>query len=234
MSFQSLQLPLQVQINDSATFDNFFAKGRNEQIVAALKKLDSSKEQFFYVYGQKGVGCSHLLQASCHYFSEQGEQTLYMPLGELLEYAPDEILDGLEHVGLLCFDNIDLICGNARWEEALFHFYNRARDAGLTLLMAGSVAPRQLPLTLADLSSRLSWGLVYQLEPLNDEQKIKLLKMRAHRRGLELSDDVARYIVHRSVRDIAELLGLLDKLDNASLIHRRRLTIPFVKDALGW
>lgn len=230
----SSQLPLQIQLNDSATFANFFAEGKNAQVVSALQDFDKSAEQFIYLYGQQGVGCSHLLQASCHQQAAQGKQTLYLPLGELLPYPPEDILEGLENIFLLCLDDVELICGNKKWEEALFHLFNRARETGLKLLMSASMAPRQLPLALADLSSRLSWGLVYQLEPLDDGQKIALLQLRAKRRGLTLSEEVAQFVVARSARDVNALLSVLDKLDKASLIHRRRLTIPFVKETLSW
>lgn len=232
------QLPLQMQLNDSATFANFFAKGKNTQVTGALQNIDKNTEQFVYIYGQKGVGCSHLLQASCHLLDTQGKQTLYLPLGDLLshspEYAPEDILEGLENISLLCFDDLDAICGKQVWEEALFHFYNRARETGLVMVMAASQAPRQLPLALADFASRLSWGLVYQLEPLSDEEKVGLLQMRAKHRGMTLAEELARFIVARSSRDTAGLLKVLDKLDKASLIHRRRLTIPFVKEVFNW
>jgi DnaA family protein len=234
MSRLNVQLPLQVQLDDSATFDNFLAEGRNQQLVANLKQLQAADEHFYYLYGSDDSGCSHLLQATCHYVQTTGLQSLYFPLDELIAHPPAELLEGLEQFDLLCFDQIDLICGRADWEEAFFHLYNRVRTTGARLIIAAKLAPRQLPLSLADLASRFGWGLVYQVEKLNDVQKQRLLQMRAKRRGLSLPDEVAQFIVHRSAREVSALLQHLKQLDNASLIQQRRLTIPFVKETLGW
>jgi DnaA family protein len=87
---------------------------------------------------------------------------------------------------------------------------------------------------LADLRSRLSWGIVYQLEAVDDEDKTSILQFRAMRRGLALSPGVASYIVSRAPRALDQLLEVLDQLDQASLAQQRALSIPFVKQALGW
>ena len=61
-----------------------------------------------------------------------------------------------------------------------------------------------------------------------------MLKLRAHHRGFDLSDEVARFIIRRCSRDMGDLFILLQKLDNASLCAKRRLTIPFVKEVMRW
>jgi DnaA family protein len=87
---------------------------------------------------------------------------------------------------------------------------------------------------LADLRSRLTWGIVYQLAQPNDADKALILQFRATRRGLTLSPGVASYIVNRAPRAMPRLLEVLDRLDKASLAQQRALSIPFVKAALGW
>jgi DnaA family protein len=88
-------------------------------------------------------------------------------------------------------------------------------------------------LSLEDLRSRLQWGLTYQVHSLTDEDKQQALQMRARARGLELSDDVAQYIIQRLPRDTNELFWQLARLDHASLAEQRKLTIPFVKKVLA-
>jgi DnaA family protein len=87
---------------------------------------------------------------------------------------------------------------------------------------------------LADLRSRLSWGIVYQLAQVDDEEKAAILQFRASRRGLQLPAEVARYIVNRAPRAMQSLLDLLDVLDKTSLAQQRALSIPFVKQVLDW
>jgi DnaA family protein len=75
--------------------------------------------------------------------------------------------------------------------------------------------------------------VVFQLPEASDEEKVEILCFRAARRGLQMPEEVARYVVHRSPRGMDQLLGLLDDLDEASLTEKRALSIPFVKMSLG-
>jgi len=81
--------------------------------------------------------------------------------------------------------------------------------------------------------SRLQACTVFQLRLLSDDDKQKLLQQKARVRGLDLPDEVARYLLNRQQRDIRALVSTLDILDKASMVHQRRLTIPFVKDVLS-
>ena len=103
---------------------------------------------------------------------------------------------------------------------------------GGRLLASADSSPQNLPVSLPDLGSRLGWGPVYQLRPLTDQQKIEALTKHAARRGLDLPADSARYILHHAVRDMASLVRILERLDQASLAAQRRLTVPFIKTVL--
>ena len=120
------------------------------------------------------------------------------------------------------------------WAEALFHLFNRIRDAGHYLLIAADAAPRQLEIALPDLDSRLRWGVVLRIQALDDDGKLAALRARAYDRGIDLSEEVAQFILNRSPRQTGELFLLLDHLDQASLSAKRKVTIPFVKQLLGW
>jgi len=226
------QLPLPVQLRDEATFDNFLPSPASRALIAALRtQAGGSGEPIIYLYGPTGVGKSHLLQASCHLV---GAGSVYLPLGEVADCAPEEVLQGIETLKLVCLDDVDRVLGRADWELALFNLVNRARQSGCSLLVAGSAAPRVLAVDLADLRSRLGWGIVYQLAAAGDEEKLAILQFRAARRGLVLADEVCAYVVARASRDMDALLGVLDLLDRASLVEQRALSIPFVKSVLGW
>ncbi|MCB1845146.1 MAG: DnaA regulatory inactivator Hda, partial [Halioglobus sp.] len=131
-------------------------------------------------------------------------------------------------------DDLQAVRGNRSWEEALFHLCNRARAQDCCLVVAADAPPRALGLQLADLQSRLSAGLVFQLGRADDRTKAEILQFRAQRRGLTLADDAARFIVARAPRSLDQLLALLDRLDHASLAAQRGLSIPFVKSVLDW
>lgn len=221
-----------MHLRDDATLDNFLALPRVEPLLRALRgQLESDGEAVIYLYGPSGSGKSHLLQASCH---ASAGNAVYLPLTELRQYPANEVLHGVEGLARVCLDDIQVVLSDPEWELALFNFYNRARERGCRLVVAGDAAPRVLPVALADLRSRLAWGIVYHLEPGDDDEKAAILQFRAQRRGLALPPGVASYIVGRAPRAMEQLLEVLDQLDRASLAEQRALSIPFVKQVLGW
>ncbi len=234
---QPLQLSLPVALDDEATFDSFFCAGQSVLLglVDQLRGLgDADAEPCVFLWGEEGSGRSHLLQAACHRFIRESRSAQYLPLAELAAMPPDQVLADLEQQSLLCLDDLDAVATDPAWQEALFHLFNRSRELGHRLVFAARMSPRQLPLTLEDLRTRLEWGLVFHLPALADDDKLELLQWYALRRGLRLEPDVAEYILRRAPRQLNDLLSLLKRLDRESLLHQRRLTIPFVKATLGW
>lgn len=225
------QLALAIQLNDEATFNDFCWEGHQLLQKELLKALDGTGERFIYLWGNTGSGKSHLLQACCQHLGIDAT-SIYLPL-ETLKTWDASVLSDLEDHSLYCIDEIEAIAENTMWEEALFHLYNRVRDKS-TLIVAANTPPKQLPIALPDLKSRLSSGLVIQIHELTDANKAKTLQSEALRRGFELSQQVAQFLVSRSARNMHDLRALLDKLDHASLEAQRKITIPFVKTTLNW
>lgn len=226
----STQLPLNIRIQDDTTFESFVV-GENRAGVAWLQAMASGHEQYAYIWGESGVGRSHLLQAVCHAVGEQGHAALYLPLAHRQEWSL-ALLEDLESLQVVCLDDIDLVAGEPSWEEALMHLYNRLRDGTCGLVVSGHLPPSDLPIQLADLRSRLACGNVFYVKPLSDAKKIEALQAKAEKRGFSLPSDVALFLFKRTSRDTGELFSLLNRLDEASLRAKRRLTIPFVKEAL--
>ena len=102
------------------------------------------------------------------------------------------------------------------------------------LLITAQHSPKGSPIQLADLKSRLAWDHVYHLQTLDEKHSLQALQLRAQSRGFDLPDEVAAYLLKRVARDMHNLFQLLDKLDNASLVAKKKLSIPFVKTLLDW
>lgn len=226
------QLALDFQWDESFDFAGFVV-GANAEAVTALKRAgNSAGRRVVYLYGEPGVGKSHLLQAACSEAGAWGLTAVYLPLAQIVNRSP-QLLENLERVDVAVLDDLDRLVGATEWQQAVFHLFNRLQDAGRDLLMAGSRRPTELSLTLPDLVSRLQWALVLRLEKLGDEDKLLALDWRAQRRGLELPKETARYLLNHCPRDTGYLFRLLDELDTASLQAQRRLTIPFLKKVLA-
>ncbi len=223
------QMALPLRLADHAVFDSFLSAG-NETLIATLLDLASgSGGQGCWIWGGVATGKSHLLQATSE---RAGDRSVYVPLGLMVD-SPPEILDGLASRELICLDDIHCVAGDDAWERALFTLCNEALDAGSALLVSATMSPRECPIALPDLQSRLSRLATFQINALNDEQRVEALQLRARHRGLELPDETANFLLTRSRRDMASLYELLDKLDLEALRAKRRLTIPFVKEVLG-
>jgi DnaA-homolog protein len=226
------QLALNLCLKDAASFANFLP-GENKQLVTALNGLHINvTTPFIYLWGKFGSGKSHLLAAICQLFGEHNLSAAYLPLEDSKELNL-HMLDDLEALDLLCIDDLHLIAGSLAWEEKIFHCYNNLILHKKKIVITASVSPQALPLKLLDLKSRMASGLVFAIQELSDEEKITSLKLRAKLRGLDLSDQVARFLLSHYERDTKSLFAVLDKLDKAALVAKRRLTIAFVKTVLG-
>ena len=224
----STQLPLALHLKDGAVFANFIA-GANHAAVAFLQDYAAlTSAPLVYLWGEPGCGKSHLLQALCQAASERGEAAVYLPMRILAEHSR-ESLNGLEQMAVICIDDIDVIAGSVDWEDALLRLFVRAHSAASVLAISGNKGVARLGLKLPQLESRLHWGMVFQLQPLTDSDKLSALELRAKRRGCNLPPESARYLVRHYGADTVQLFEALDRLDQASLAAKRRLTVPFMR-----
>ena len=112
------QLPLNIRLRDSTTFDNFFP-GVNREAVEYLRLHNGRRDEpSVYLWGAAGTGKTHLLQAACHDAATHGLSTVYLPLSQAQEFSP-AILEGMAELSLVCIDDIDSIAGDAGWEVGL-------------------------------------------------------------------------------------------------------------------
>ncbi len=235
---QPTQFTLAVTLPDDETLHSFYGADSSPAVAYIRQYLqpetaNSGKPQPpVFVFGASGSGKSHLLYAACVQAQELGLTSQLLALDEFAQYSP-RMLDNLEQLDLVCLDNIGAVAGDSHWQVALFDLYNRLAEHGKKLIIVADDQPTALGFTLPDLVSRLQACTVFQLRLLSDDDKQKLLQQKARVRGLDLPDEVARYLLNRQQRDIRALVDTLDVLDKASMVHQRRLTIPFVKDVLA-
>ena len=226
------QLPLGIRLNDEATFANFLVSSGNRQLFDVLTSTSPSV-QLIYLWGAEGSGRSHLLQALCHRYAESGASALYLPLLSRHDFAP-QILEHSHALSVICVDDLDAVATDSAWQEAMFHCFNEAAESNVLFVVTASRAPRDLDLSLADLRSRMQKGLIFQLQAADDGFKKQILQHRANSRGISLSDQVCDYILQRADRSLAGLIAVLERLDSESFQRQRRLTVPLVKDVMGW
>jgi len=164
----TVQLPLAFQLPDNMSLESFIP-GKNEEILHAVKQLvQAPAEHLLFISGPGQSGKTHLASALCVAATKAGLNCAYLPLNELAQLDPNALQD-LHQLDLVCIDDVQAVAGKPEWEEALFVLFNQARENNSRLLFTADQGPGSLPLELADLKSRLSWGVSYKLEPLADE-----------------------------------------------------------------
>jgi DnaA-homolog protein len=190
----------------------------------------SSPFTSLYLWGDRGCGKTHLLQAACRHISERGGLSAYLPLADLLA-LPTDVLEGLENMDLVCVDDIQIIAGVETWEQAVFSLYNLLKDNKIPLLLAAHVSPTQLNI-LADLISRFQSGGVYRLETLSETDQCLLLQAYAAELGLVLPENIAHYFINKN-NNLKTTIDWIEQLDGLAIGKKRKLSLHFVKDILN-
>lgn len=193
-----------------------FVAGRNDELMSQLHAMldGTAAERMVYVWGVPGSGKSYLLAAWANACRARG-----------LEVD----VTGLDAAQAVIADQVD------SWDEAQqragFAAYNRVREAGGLWLAAGNAAPAELPL-MPELQTRLGWGLVFQLQGLDDTEKRAALIQHAESLGFRLESQVVDYLLNHTARDMQSLLRMLEALDRFSLETRRPITLPLLRQLL--
>jgi len=220
------QLTLPLGVAPSSSFESYMAGRHNSDAFATVQAFCAGEinDKQLLLWGDTSVGKTHLLSAACASFAGRGFQVAYLT-GDLAGH--DGALQGMESLDLLCLDDVHLVHSAA--EEALFHCINRCRDTQTHLLFASKLALDELSLGLPDLLTRLSWGPVFQLQALTDNELSDAFAMMLKLRGLDVHADVIEYVLRRYPREITALKALAERLDQASLSEQRRITIPLIR-----
>ena len=226
-----MQLPLELKLPVKATLEDFVASNKSEIKAAFNSLVKAENHSFIFLWSQPGQGKTHLLSALCQLAESHNDVIAYLPLKQADEF-PVEICEGLEHSNIICIDDIDVISGNKDWEIALFNLYNRIKDNDHKLIVTADCSPGSLTIQLPDLKSRLSWGISLAVPALDDAQKKMVLQKKAQASGMVLQSDTADYLLTHHSRSLKDLTKTLTDLEHATLVAKRKLTIPFVRDFL--
>lgn len=225
------QLPLGIRLRERTSFEGF-VPGENAEALLRVQRLAAGGRGTVWLWGAKGLGRTHLLQATVLEADTRGRRVGYLPCAELPSIDA-AMLEGFATFDLVCLDDLDARLGDPAVERALFTLYRQLEERGGGLAIAAGQPPASLVFGLADIASRLAAAEVFQLRPLDESGQAEALRRRAAARGLELPDDTLRYLLRRFPRDIVTLCDLLERIDIASLSAQRRVTIPFLKETLG-
>ncbi|MCD8339081.1 MAG: DnaA regulatory inactivator Hda [Burkholderiales bacterium] len=193
-----------------------FIVGDNVEAFAEICALaDGRGSQFVYLFGPHGTGKSFLAEA--------------LNAGRSSEAVPDY----QEGRKLYVVDDVHTL--NAEQKQKLFDLFTEVRaHPGTSLLTTGLKSPQALKSEglREDISSRLSWGSVFELVPLQEKQKRQAFIDHANERGLIVSEETMNWILTYLPRDMSTLSRLFDGVERYSRSKKRPLTIPLIKEWL--
>ena len=219
MTTPQRQLLLGLGPEPEPTLSNF-VDGQNVELLHALREFERlpPDRRFIHLWGQPGSGRSHLLEAFAS--ARQGRYTSLKSGAPVPQFSPE--------IDSYAIDDVDL-AGELE-AAALFMLINLCRQhPGFAVVTSASAAPAQLKLR-EDLRTRLGWGLVFQVERLDDHDTEAALISHAAQLGLDLSPEVRRYLMTHYARDLRFLTHLVAELDRFALAAHRPVTLPLVRD----
>jgi DnaA-homolog protein len=238
------QFALDINQAPKPSLHNFLPNG-NEALIDALSQSiarwnsphkissHSIEGRWFYWWGTDGAGCSHLLSAMANQ-AEQDE----MGSIRLSPNEPSGWVDAEHKLSaavssapiIMTLDDVDRL--DTHQQAGLFRLLNLVYASPYSFVyLSGHAPPAQLTLR-EDLRTRLGWGLIFEVHPLSDSEKIEALSRAAKERGLVLSNEVLPWLIHHFYRDMPSLMALLDALDAYSLETKRAITLPLVRELL--
>ncbi|WP_114639127.1 DnaA regulatory inactivator Hda [Polynucleobacter necessarius] len=243
------QFALDLSHPPKASLDNYLA-GKDLALVSCLQAICSSWKQltettisnsdnplnhrWIYWWGPSGSGRTHLLEAIQNAAHDSQLECFALKPSEHISWVRLE--EGIEKLAqievpsIITVDDVDRL--DERLVGALFRILNQVQASkNIHIFMSGNAAPASLGLR-EDLRTRLGWGLIFQTQLLDDDEKIQAIELAAKARGLVLSPDVLPWLLNRFYRDMPNLMALIDALDAYSLETKRAVTLPLVRELL--
>ena len=227
------QIALPLSFDRQFSFGNFFS-AQADFIISNLKSfVEAGEENFIILWGGHDSGKTHLLNATVQYARENTTALqLYdaCQLRDLAPYCLGEISDG----AILAIDNLESLCGRKDWETLFYDLINRCRQKKLRLLVGLDCKPQDLNCVLADFQSRLSWGLLLELQMADEADISEIIRQRALLLGHRLSNEVIAFLIRHFPRGLSSQLEILRKLDAVSLSAGKRITIPLIRQEIDY
>ena len=233
------------RLNSKYTFETFVIGSSNRFAHAAAVAVAEAPAKAYnplFVYGDSGLGKTHLLHAIGHY-----AQTLYSGLkvryvsseeftNDFINMIRDGKQDGFRRryrdVDVLLVDDIQFLENKEGTQEEFFHTFNTLHNASKQIVISSDRPPKRL-VTLEDrLRSRFEWGLLTDVQPPELETRIAILRKKAIQEGLNAPPDVLEYIASRISTNIRELEGALIRVTAFASLNRQSVDLQLAEIVL--
>ena len=233
-----------IQLNPKYTFKNFVVGAGNQFAHAACMAVAEQPAKAYnplFIYGETGLGKTHLLNAIGNYVAERTDLRIaYLTT----EQFTNEVINSIRydkmmdlrkryrHIDMLMIDDIQFLAGKERTQEEFFHTFNALYEAHKQLVLSSDRFPKDMPDIEERLRSRFEWGLIADLQPPDVETRIAILRKKSEDEGVTLPEDVIQFLAATMKSNIRELEGSLVRLGAYASLTGQTITLEMAKNVL--
>ena len=229
------QLIFPFQINQKASFDNFFCSSENLNLISRLSDLLASKDSTneLIIHGETGSGKSFLMQAICNELDSRNKKFAFVPMNKAINMGI-EIFQNLASLDAVCIDDLQLILANGDWETALFNLINECQQFNCSLILAiGDTQPLETVTKLPDLLSRIKRMEFMTLRAVQNEHLKQALSFVSKQLDINIEKAELDFLLKYQTREFSFLVENLISLDRQAASLKRKITIPLIKETLN-
>jgi len=234
-------------LNDRYTFDQFVIGKSNELAAATAHAIAQAPGKIynpFFIYGDTGLGKTHLMQAIGHAILERNpstritfvgtEQFTNELVGSIQKRTTSEFRRRYRETDLLLVDDVQFLKRTEATQEEFFHTFNALYEAGRQIVLTSDRPPSEIPGLEARLVSRFQWGMVADIELPDFEHRTAILQQKAAQDDLEttIPDDVIRFIAEHVRSSVRELEGSIIKLLAYASLRHKPISVEVAREAL--
>src|SRR6056297_3643230 len=232
-------------LNPKYSFDSFVVgNGNRFAHAAALAVAEAPAKAYnpLFLYGDVGLGKTHLMQAIAHYILKHNpdNKVVYVSsqtfTNELINAIKDDktasFRDKYRNIDILLVDDIQFLANKERTQEEFFHTFNSLHEANRQLIISSDRPPKEIPTLEERLRSRFEWGLITDIQKPDLETRIAILRKKADLENLKIPNEVVIYIADNIQSNIRELEGALIKVIAYSSLVDKEIDIDLAEKAL--